>query len=482
MYPKRHPFFLLAAGLGACTIHTTEAERDEGTDSAVELPEQSAGDTSDKDGGTSDASPVKTSDASTEIDAASDTVDKADGATPGSMDGGSSSTSSGAKLGALVSACASPAPSLTSACVTDPLEPSTADTSLDVSLTDGCYAVGASLSNGADHDSLRFTALRHDPVQVKLKHTVPGTSPLNLQFAVLDVSKAAKVSAYDPRSGASEESSAHFIADANAPYIVHAYANGTSNDCHPYELYVDTAFCTDALEDNDTPAQATQLDLKAHARFDIAGNLFTGDDDFFGFTVQHHDPVLVEGKYSAAANDTLNANLEIINAAGQAVSTDYAQRTTLTETVRTWLLPAAASDVFHARLYASGTGCVPYALTVDSDACTDAHEDDDDFSAAKALPAGDMLSARIFHGDDDFVDLAGKTFSNCTLSFSRESGSTQVLRMAAFDAEQRSLKDVATSAAAEAHADLPLPKGTRYLRVQASQAGHCDSYTLTCTP
>ncbi|MFM2420868.1 MAG: hypothetical protein RL385_5591, partial [Pseudomonadota bacterium] len=179
-------------------------------------------------------------------------------------------------------------------------------------------------------------------------------------------------------------------------------------------------------------------------------------------------------------NDTINANLEIINAGGQIVVSDYAARTTLAETVRAWVLPAAASDVFSARLHASGTGCAPYTLTVDGNACTDAQEDDDDFSTAKPLPAGDMLSGRAFRGDDDFVDLAGTAFTSCELSFTRENGSTQVLRLAAFDTEQRLLKDAASSAAAEAKAELPLPKGTRYLRVQASQSAHCDGYLLRC--
>jgi hypothetical protein len=206
-------------------------------------------------------------------------------------------------------------------------------------------------------------------------------------------------------SNRTEEGQAiEYVAPATGDYYV--VLDTTEFDaCIPYELAVERSSCelpceSDALEENDTPANAAPLgDAASDAGGETRLGVLAGDDDWYVADLCAGEGVKV--RLRAAEGALLTQAL---------VAPDG-------ETVLDAGVPgpqpieytAVSDETVLLRVTTENVACEPYTLLIERTGCRscqdDEGEDDDTQATARPLSLGEMLRATVCDGDDDWFAL-----------------------------------------------------------------------------
>jgi hypothetical protein len=168
--------------------------------------------------------------------------------------------------------CAAPVATASLSCsVPDAFEPNnTPETAIPLDVGTSCAFVPSKLSTDSGHDYYSFVNPRRDPVRVQLAYEDNGTGPrLSLWLNDHYFENA-------QRSGAASFVDTRFVHNKGMNTIEVVDSGGTG--CRGYNLMVDTGFCTDELEDNDSEMTATQ-GLSYGKTF--TASAFYDDKDYF---------------------------------------------------------------------------------------------------------------------------------------------------------------------------------------------------------
>ncbi|MEY4514411.1 MAG: hypothetical protein RLZZ450_6533 [Pseudomonadota bacterium] len=127
-----------------------------------------------------------------------------------------------------------------------------------------------------DSDFFQIVTPKADPFLVKGTYTPPAGETLTIRRIVADPTGKSVVDVVDGRKGPTG-SFAHWV-DSDAPgsaYRLWLWPDGSG--CSPYSVEFDTAACTDAYEDNETPDTAAKLPLGS----DVSATVISSDSDYF---------------------------------------------------------------------------------------------------------------------------------------------------------------------------------------------------------
>jgi hypothetical protein len=359
----------------------------------------------------------------------------------------------------------------------DPSEPNEQRAPAQLTLDPGCASLVARAAD-KDEDAFRFSTPKADPVSLELSYR--DARRADLGFEVVDAQGQLVTRTDETRSADSEFESTIMLATAKAQYDLRV--KGTYlGDCVAYALRVNRNWCTDAYEDNDSPARATQLAWNGKS-VELEATSSRFEADYYEFTPEKADPVLITGSYEVDATSNLQLRRVLSNITGLNAIDAPGQRVGTKEEWRHWL----RSDTPHyiVQIAASGDGCALYGLRIDATACTDAFEDNDGQASAAPLTPGQQLSANVFAGDDDFFSASMLAASgHCTLQYDVAPGSAQQLRIDVFS------KTAGVIASAQGQ---PAPGGSQsvtvswtdrlpsVLDVRAQLPDSCQSYRLRC--
>ena len=383
-------------------------------------------------------------------------------------------------IGAVRPRCDFGPPIAASMCVADDsLEPNTTAAPRELQLEDGCLAISSSVDELDLEDGFRFTTSRGDPLRVALEYT--ATSPqVDLWFDVRGTTGATLASGLAQRTGAAEIESTLLQASAGGIYTLNLDAN-RAEQCQPYRLTFDGRFCTDTLEDDDDKASATPLDLATYAAYDITGSISARDDDVYRFASPRRDPVLLELAYTAAVEDKVDVRLEVTGPTGATALVESGTRATAEERVTRWLQPSEPGAVHLLTLSALGSGCAPYKLSINADACTDAFEDNDTTQTAVKLAKTTVVDARVSFRDDDYYDLSEFDGARCTATFEPDPTKQGTFTLTAYEATGAYVTQERAPNGSAPTISLDLT-GKKILKVEASDATGCVPYRLRCQP
>lgn len=360
----------------------------------------------------------------------------------------------------------------------DAYEPNDSESAArELSLQDNCGVVAARLDKDEDH--FAFVPERSDPVRVQLAYTAVGDADLNT--AVYDFNGSFEGSAESTRTTPSETEAFVFRAVANRRFTARV-RGGTAATCQPYHLSVNTAYCADAYEDNDTSATAAELQLDAAGVVELNASSHHIDEDFYQVVVPKSDPIRVTASYAVPA-DGADLSLSVYSRVDTFLASHDKTRNALEETMSAWVDAEGANALYRIRIRAQGGDCTPYKLKLEAAACTDPFEDNDNDQTLAAIALGEDHTATIIGGDEDHYDvsaLAGRAGS-CTVSFALPASSKQVLALSAYSASGTFVTS-ADMTAGSGDKTLTVTwsdDDVRDLRVRAT-SHDCQPYTIRC--
>lgn len=381
-----------------------------------------------------------------------------------------------------------PFPAPTDSCGTvDPTEPSShaAPAILEVAPTCGVVQAGW-LDN--DQDAYRFVARKADPVLVELSYATSART--DLDFEVRNEAGMTVKDATEARKTAEEAQRAIFAANASTTYDVRIKGSNTSS-CQRYGLRVNTQFCTDAYEDNDSDETAYKLAWNEQQAVEVQGTIFDGDSDFFEVVSVKADPILFAGSYSAPSGSSLLVRRTVHGPSADSVIDVSGKRQgeseSESETFEHWLDADAPGIVFRARLWPSGSGCGSYRVKFDAAGCTDAFEDNDTLATAKPLPLGQTFTVTSIVADADYYDVSALTGGGvCTFDYVIPAGQTQQLRANIYNSAGSEIVSGLGGSTTAAGRSLTLTWGSergvaKVLKVSSDFGKYCQPYTIRCS-
>lgn len=331
-------------------------------------------------------------------------------------------------------------------------------------------------------DLFSFSTAKSDPVAVTYAYSAVGSADLTMLvrggpngYILGNVDQ--------PRTGPIEQARVELAAIGGATYTVEVGARAAPS-CQPYTLRVDGSFCTDALEDNDTPESATVVAWNAQAQATYEANAHHLDVDHYRIASAKADPILVKLAYTAAANDTTNINFVVRNSDGYIAINDDAPRAGVSELREHWLAAPAIGTTYSLALEASAGLCTPYKLSFDNAACTDLFEDNDSNATAKPLAPNTEASATIIASDLDVYDVSALTRGgSCVVTYTIDGARPQLLggKLLSFAGDLRGLVDSTGSGATQTLTySWEANAGVRFLELGARDLT-CQPYTIRCT-
>ena len=167
----------------------------------------------------------------------------------------------------------------------------------------------------------------------------------------------------------------------------------------------------DGFEDNDEFAKAAQVVLKDGLSVFSLG-VDSTDPDFISFDAPKSDPVRIEASYSPNPGDTSDLALYVFNISGVEVGRHKEVRNAVSENLTaTWL--ATSTNRYVAHIESDTPICMPVAVKIDANACTDDYEDNDTLAQARPLTLNEDVpttlsgQVNIFGGDNDFYSVTG---------------------------------------------------------------------------
>jgi hypothetical protein len=410
------------------------------------------------------------------------TLSGSDGAvgpsTPGTSTSGGSDGGPASNPSALPESCTGELPSPTACVLPDPAEtPGTTPLELKV---DTCGLVNTTMTEG-DEDVFRFTATKSDPVLVELTYTTDKASELN--YRIENQKEEYVASNTNSRSALTEQAWSTFVADAAFSYTVDV-SGSKVGACQPYALRVNTLYCTDAHEDNDSKTAATKLAWAADQTVSVDATMFTGDDDFFEVIAPKSDPIALTGSYTVSATSVADLSWRAEGSTDNYLTSDTNARKGTTEEWSSWVTPDAAGAVVRVNVSNSGssTQCVPYKLKLDAAGCTDTYEDNDEESSAKPVPLDQDVSATIIYGDDDYYSVTALPQAGlCTVTYTAAAGSSRNLTARLESSTGSYLTSGNTTINGETHVlTIKWADPAATLQLSAAQGSGCAPYTIKC--
>jgi hypothetical protein len=362
----------------------------------------------------------------------------------------------------------------------DATEPSSHRLPAQLTVAPSCALISARAAD-KDQDAYRFTSLRSDPVSIELSYTSESRSDLALQ--IFDEVERNIARADQPREGASERIYKIQHARAGGRYDVRV-EGALVGLCQPYNLRVNTLFCTDSFEDNDREDSATMLTWNDDQTIELQATAHESEADFFDYVAPRADPVRITGTATASTDDSIVLRRVIGPVTGAPAIDAQDARSGPTTTFQHWVRSAAPGTRFRIQIAPSGTGCATYALKLEAAACSDRFEDNDSMAAAAPLSPSQWVEASAYYADDDFYDLEELARGgSCTLRYAEASESAQRLRVDVLSATEGSVASAAGRNDAAPEQTLRVSwssPGATTLRVRAEHDGVCQPYTLRC--
>jgi len=362
----------------------------------------------------------------------------------------------------------------------DATEPSSFRHPAELTVEPTCARVSG-IAADKDEDAYRFTTGLADPVAVELSYTSEGRADLALQ--IFDQGERNIARAETPRTGASERIRETLRSRAGGRYDVRVTGKNVGL-CQPYNLRVDTQFCTDSFEDNDTEASATRLEWADDQTIELHASAHESEADFFDYVTPKADPVRISGSYTANTDDSILLRRIIGPVTGAPAIDELGARSGPTTTFSHWVRSASPGTGFRIQIAPTGMGCAQYDLKLEAAACSDAFEDNDSAGDATELTIGQELDGTAYFADDDFYDL--RTLPNggsCTVTYRVDDDRPQRLRVDVSSATQGGVASAVGSnnAAPDKTVQVRWPNpGASTLRISAEQDGVCQPYTLRC--
>ncbi len=472
-------FSISALALGAMTFAAGACNSSSGSPAAPPPPGDDSG--QGDDGATGSSSGASSSGASSS--GASSSGASSSGSSSGASSSGSSSGDAGTGL---------PPPNLSNVCPDSNPTNLTFATAESLTLdTIGEARVGAGVITGSD-DWFSFVAPKHDPANILVNYTVGTGNTSQLRLDDYDTTDSYVANDTSTRTLSSQTLSTFFETTAQETYSVRIQSNSAT--CTPFDLYVKSLYCTDQYEDNDDTSQCAAIPLSATAftapttwatdNASINATIDGLDDDWYAVTAPLSDPMAASVTYTRPAGDTVTLRLDIHDATDNFVTNDTSPRAMATQTLNT-IWEGTAGTTYRVRVQSDTEKvCANYSAAFQGLWCTDNFEDDDTFATAKAIPAT-ATPATVTSGDDDYYLITGPGANgSCSVTYTVPAGSTQQLRVDVYDVgdnfinNDTSARSGATqtlSAAWTASDAVPYA-----VRVQASSATECTSYTITC--
>jgi hypothetical protein len=165
----------------------------------------------------------------------------------------------------------------------------------------------------------------------------------------------------------------------------------------------------DAFEPNDMAAQAAPIALKDGVAVFSSG-VSMDDADFFRFDAVKRDPYFIEAAYTPPAGDTSDLSLFVMTIAGTEVARHQEVRTGLAEAMTATWMAEAKGTPYAFKIESDSLTCMPVAIRISAQTCTDNYEDNDTSATAAKITLGEagptILSGTptIYQGDDDFYE------------------------------------------------------------------------------
>jgi hypothetical protein len=379
------------------------------------------------------------------------------------------------------SACtASALPSPVDLCdLPDPTEPNSYRAPARLTLEPTCASISA-LAADKDQDAYRFVAEKSDPVSIEVSYTTEHRTDLAIDVRDLEDRSVARVD--DLRSGPSESIKKVIRAGAGSTYDVRVDGANVGL-CQAYNLRVDAHYCSDEFEDNDTEGTATKLSFDGSGKQTLSATAHQDDQDFYEYTTAKADPVHITGSYTANLGDDIVLRRIIGPARGASAIDETGTRSGPMASFEHWMRSPAANTSFRIQIYPSGSGCAAYQLALDTAACTDVFEDNDEATSAAKLPLDQDLPATAFYEDPDYYDLSVLSRGGtCTVSYDVAAGTTQRLRADVYTATQGSIASSVGTGTTNKTIVLSWPAApVTQLSITAEGDGVCQPYVLRCS-
>jgi hypothetical protein len=357
----------------------------------------------------------------------------------------------------------------------------------------GQARIGAGVIGGSD-DWFTFVAPKHDPTLVQTNYTVSPGDTTTLTLDVYDTTDSFVANDHSSRTTNSQSLNATFEANAGASYYARVESDNSAT-CTPLDFYVQSLYCTDPYEDNDSTTQCAPIALTSTAfaapttwatstaKFNATIDGY--DEDWYSFTAPLSDPMSTSVTYTRPAADTVTLTLDIHDSTDSFVANDHSARTTASQTLNT-VWEAVAGAQYRIRVLSGSQGvCADYSVAINGLWCTDNFEDNDTQATAKSITEGVAVPATVTSGDDDWYVLpAAPTNGSCSVTYTAQGATdTSTLTLDLYDmtgsfvANDHSSRNTAsqtltaswTNAGAKPH----------YALVRSDNL-FCEPYTINC--
>lgn len=337
----------------------------------------------------------------------------------------------------------------------------------------------------ASPDYFVFDAPRADPIQIRASYTPKPGDISDLTLFLLNASGVELARHDEPRKERQEVMEINFVAKgAMAPYYLKVQSN--SESCTAYTLELDAKICSDEYEDNDSLKTAKPMPIDPVVPTELPGapTVIRGDDDFYEIQAVGSDPIIVQAVYTPPSGDMTDLSMFITDAVGAPVGKHDTKRSEPTETMQVRFMPQAKNGVYRIQITSNRDRCMPYSLEVTPRSCSDAFEDNDNFSEA-ALLSEVKQEATITDVDPDYFRLEGLGSSGtCVVSYTVDEQSSEDLSLYLYSSGETQLTshEIERTGHMESmfvhwNADKPAPA---YLKVTA-RTSDCTSYRVSCT-
>lgn len=347
----------------------------------------------------------------------------------------------------------------------------------------GCAVFESSLRQTSSRKLSFITPAMNEPARVELSYAAGADSDYKLYATPAG---GGLINGQSSRVGLVETETVLYNATKDRAIELEVIKqSGTTPSCQPFALRVDTTFCTDAFEDNDSKDKPTQVVWDDTGRVSYHLSSFPGDEDHFLVQATRADPILFTGSYEVAGGANTDLTLWITNLTGGSLAGAQATRTSARETWRLWVMAPSAGGLLRSEVSAAGdASCVEYDLQIDQDACTDAREDDDEASARKPIVSGTTQYLTTFAKDDDHFDLSALKSGTCVVSYVPQRGDNEQ-KIVGYLYTSSGSTGPASSTRGDAEKTLTFRWQTadQVVRLALSSSERvCQPYTIRCDP